>query len=176
MNLILVDLAARFSHQWIYDHLIVYADDVHLRWQLESLSDGFVALSDLNHVLRVFKSYGFIINHDKSVVLFRAVGRGVHHFTKKWVQRTKAGSFLLLPDSSLRLPMVSQTAYLGIILSCRAWEKDTVHRRVTATQMCFSILRKWLTAQSIPQKVRCRLYHQCIVPTIMHGMHEMGII
>ena len=73
------------------------------------------------------------------------------------------------------LPMVSKTAYLGIILSYRALETDTVNRRIQATQMCFHVLKKWLTAQAIPSMIRFRLYHQCIVPTLMYGIHEMGI-
>ena len=175
MHLVLTDLAARYSYQWIHEHVIIYADDVHLRWRTSQLADGLTALSDLDHILRVFRMYGFSINLDKSVVLFRAVGKGAHRFTKRWVVRTKAGPFLTMPDSSIRLPMVSKTAYLGVIIGYRAWEMDTVARRAQAAHMCFSTLRKWLTAQCVPQDIRFRLYHQCIVPTLMYGIHEMGI-
>ena len=175
MHLVLTDLAARYSYQWIHEHVIIYADDVHLRWRTSQLADGLTALSDLDHILRVFRMYGFSINLDKSVVLFRAVGKGAHRLTKRWIVRTKDGPFLTMPDSSIRLPMVSKTAYLGVIIGYRAWEMDTVARRAQAAHMCFSTLRKWLTAQCVPQGIRFRLYHQCIVPTLMYGIHEMGI-
>ena len=108
MHLVLSDLAARYSCTWLHDHVIIYADDVHLRWSTQRMSDGLIDLSDLDHILRVFRLYGFTINLDKSVVLFRAVGKGASKFTKWWVIRTKAGPFLTMPDSSIRLPMVSE--------------------------------------------------------------------
>ena len=55
--------------------------------------------------------------------------------------------------------MVSKTSYLGVTLSYRAWEIDTIQRRLQAAQMYFSILRKWLTTQVIPRQVLFRLYH-----------------
>ena len=139
MHLVLSDLAARYSCTSIHDHIIIYADDMHLRWSTQRLSDGLTALSDLDHILRVFGMYGFSINLDKSVVLFRAIGKGASRFTKRWVIRAKAGPFLTMPDSSTRLPMVSKTAYLGVIIRYRAWEIDTVNRRIQAVHMCFSL-------------------------------------
>ena len=137
MHLVLADLAARYSCTWLHDHVIIYADDVHLRWRTQRLSDSLTALSDLDHILRIFRMYGFTINLDKSVVLFRAVGKGASRFTKRWVIRTKNGPFLTMPDSQTRLPMVSKTAYLGVIIGYRTWETDTVARRLQAAQMCF---------------------------------------
>lgn len=119
MHLVLTDLAARFSHRWLHDHLIVFANDIHLRWDMQRLSDGLAALSDLNYILKAFQMYGFSINPDKSVVLFRVIDKGAIRFAKRWIQRTKAGPLLTLPDSSTRLPIVSKTAYLGVIISCR---------------------------------------------------------
>ena len=100
VHLVLADLAARYSCTWLHDHVIIHADDVHLRWSTQRLSDGLTAISDLDHILRVFRLYGFTINLDKSVVLFRAVGKGASRFTKRWVIRTKTGPFLTMPDSS----------------------------------------------------------------------------
>ena len=40
MYLIMQELLQRYSHAWLHDHLIVYADDVHLRWTLNSTADG----------------------------------------------------------------------------------------------------------------------------------------
>ena len=71
--------------------------------------------------------------------------------------------------------MVAKTAYLGVIIGYRAWESDTTARRVKAAQHCYSILKRWLQAQSIPTHVRFRLYQQCVVPTVLYGVHEMGL-
>ena len=112
MYLITQELLQRYSHAWLHDHLIVYADDVHLRWTLNSTADGQCALGDLAHILHTFRSYGFNINATKSVVLFRAVGKGVSKFTRRWISRSKHGPQLLIPDTLFRLPMVAKTAYL----------------------------------------------------------------
>ena len=71
MYLIMQELLQRYSHEWLHGHVIFYADDVHLRWTLNSITDGQCALGDLAHVLHTFRSYGFNINATKSVVLFR---------------------------------------------------------------------------------------------------------
>ena len=83
MFLIMKELLQRYSHEWLHDHLIVYADDVHIRWTLHSIADGLDALGDLAHILHTFRSFGFNINPTKSVVLFRAVGKGVSKFTRQ---------------------------------------------------------------------------------------------
>ena len=62
-----------------------------------------------------------------------------------------------------------------MILSYRAWETDTTARRIQAAQHCYSILKRWLQAQSIPAHVRFRLYQQCVAPTVLYGVHEMGL-
>ena len=175
MHLIMQELLQRYSHQWLHDHLIIYADDIHLRWTLNSIADGQCALGDPAHVLHTFRSFGFNINAAKSVVLFRAVGKGVSKFTRHWICRTTQGPQLLIPDTPFRLPVVAKTAYLGMILSYRAWETDTTTRRIKAAQHCYLILKRWLQAQSIPAHVRFRLYQQCVMPTVLYGVHEMGL-
>ena len=45
--------------------MIIFVDDVHLKWQLKRLSDRLLALSDLDCVLRFFRMFGFTINLDK---------------------------------------------------------------------------------------------------------------
>ena len=89
------------------------------RWTLNSIVDGQCALGDLAHILHTFRSYGFNINTTKSIVLFRAVGKGVFRFTRRWISRTKQGPQLLIPDTPFRLPMVAKTAYLGVIIGYR---------------------------------------------------------
>ena len=71
--------------------------------------------------------------------------------------------------------MVAKTAYLGVIIGYRAWETNTTARRIQAPQHCFSILKRWLEAQSIPAQVRFRLYYQCVMPTVLYGVHEMEL-
>ena len=58
MYLILHDLLAQYDHAWITSHILIYADDIHLRWIITSPSEGLAALHDLSFLLRVFRAYG----------------------------------------------------------------------------------------------------------------------
>lgn len=59
MHLVLKDLLDRFSYKWFHDHIIIYADDMHLRWIFTTMIDDLIALTDLAHILRTFSAYGF---------------------------------------------------------------------------------------------------------------------
>ena len=41
MNFILLDIQARLSLEWLRDDIVVYVDDVHLRWEIRSLPYEF---------------------------------------------------------------------------------------------------------------------------------------
>ena len=120
MSLIMMDLLARFNLKWLHDHLIVFADDVHLRWTLHTPQDGFQALTDLSFVLNLLKSYGLRIDTTKSVALCRVIGRSAPSFLKRWICRTKIGPKFRVPDLEWQIPLVAKTGYLGIIVSYRA--------------------------------------------------------
>lgn len=74
MSLIMMDLLARFSTDWVREHLIIFADDIHQRWHLQTPPDGLQSLTDLSFVLNLLKSYGLRINTTKSVALRRMIG------------------------------------------------------------------------------------------------------
>ena len=78
MYLILHDLLAQYDHAWIIDHLVVYADDFHMRWTVHSQVDGLRAMHDLSFLMRVFGAYGLKINPHKSFAMLRLVGRHFH--------------------------------------------------------------------------------------------------
>ena len=112
----MVDLFNRDSHEWLHNHIVDYADDVHLRWCLQCITDGLSALNDLFYILHMFHSFDFNINASISVVLFRAVDKGMAQNTKYWICQIANGPQLVISDSPFRLPMVARTAYLGFVL------------------------------------------------------------
>ena len=175
MYLILDHLMANFDLQWIISHIVIYADDIHLRWLIDSPASDLSALHELAVVLGTLKAFHFRVNLTKSVAIIRLVGKSAQAFLKRWTSRTKEGPRLHLPDQSFSLPLVSKTDYLGVTLSYRAFDHDTVVRRIKAANVCFRILRKWLLDQHHPLTIRLRLYNQCILPIVSYGIHEMGI-
>ena len=67
MSLVLVDLQTKYSHTWLHEHTVVYADDIHLRWIIRSTAQALEALTDLQHVLMTLQAFGFNVNLQKSV-------------------------------------------------------------------------------------------------------------
>ena len=161
MYLILQDLLAQY--------------DFHLRWLVHSTVDGLQAIHDLTFLLRVFGAYGLRINPPKSVALVRLVGKVLPSFHKRWISRSAKGPVLHLPDSTITVPWVGKTSYLGVVISYRAWEMDTVKRRITAAQTCFRILRRWLLNKHHTIQIRLRLYRRCVLPTVPYRVFEMDL-
>ena len=149
MSAILLDLQARFSLAWLRNHMIIYADDVHLRWIVMSPTHALEALSELQHILDTFSAFGLKINMQKSFAILRLVGREAPSFLRRWVHRMPDGPLLLLPEKHWRLPLVSKTAYLGVFLSYRAFDFDTTMRRITAAKWCSHNPGLGLPARSI---------------------------
>ena len=83
MYLILHDLLAQYDHAWIIDHLVVYADDFHMRWIVHSPADGLRAMHDLSFLMRVLGAYGLrrsILT--RTLPCFDLLGRHFHHSRK----------------------------------------------------------------------------------------------
>ena len=176
MSLVLVDLQNKYSHQWLHEHMVVYADDIHLRWLIRSTAPALEALTDLQHVLMTLQAFGFTVNLQKSVAMLRLQGQEAPAFLRHWVSRPTAGPVLNLPERRWQLPLVSKTAYLGVIIGYRAWDADTTARRITAAKWCFRNLRSWLVSDVHPIRARLQLYKQCVLATVQYGIHEMGLI
>ena len=119
MSLVFVDLQGRYSYTWLHEHIVVYADDTHLRWIIRSTAQALEALTDLQHVLMTLQAFGFHINMQKSVAMLRLQGKEASAFHRQWVKRPESGPVLTLPERHWQLPLVSKTAYLGIIISYR---------------------------------------------------------
>ena len=109
MYLILQDLLAQYDHAWILEHLVVYADDFHMRWIVQSPADGLRAMHDLSFLMRVFGAYGLKINPTKSFAMLRLVGKALPSFQKRWINRTANGPMLRLPDMAITVPLVVQS-------------------------------------------------------------------
>ena len=75
MYLILDHLMASFDLHWITSHIVIYVDDIHLRWIIESTASGLSALYELAVVLGTLKAFHFRINLTKSVAIMRLVGK-----------------------------------------------------------------------------------------------------
>ena len=172
MSFVLVDLQGRYSHTWLHEHMVVYADNIHLRWIIRSTAQALEALTDLQHVLMTLQAFGFHVNLQKSIAMLRLQGKEASIFLRHCVRRPESGPVLTLPERRWQLPFASKTAYLGIIISYRAWDADTTARRSMAAKWCFRNLRSWLVSDVHPLRTRLKLYKQCVLATVQCGIHE----
>lgn len=143
MYLVFRDFLAHHDMSWIISRIIIYADDIHLRWIIHNMSMGYKALHDLAFVLSTFKAYHFRVNLTKGVTVIRLLRNSAQAFLKRWTTKSKEGPRLNLPDIALSLPLVGKTDYLGVVLSYRAFDHDIIQRRIAAANVCFCISRKW---------------------------------
>ena len=98
MSLVFVDLQGRYSHTWLHEHMVVYADDIHLRWFIRSTAQALEALTDLQHVLMTLQAFGFNVNMQKSIAMLRLQGKEASAFLRHWVSRPESGPVLTLPE------------------------------------------------------------------------------
>ena len=112
MYLIFHDLLAQYDHAWIVNHILMYANDIHLRWIIISPSEGLAAMHDMSFLFRIFRAYGLRINQQKSVAIIRLMGKASNPFLRRWTSRPITGPVLHLPDTQLTVPLVSKTSYL----------------------------------------------------------------
>ena len=54
--------------------MVVYADDIHLRWILRSMNQALDVLANLQHVLMTLQAFGFSINMQK-ICFFTSTSR-----------------------------------------------------------------------------------------------------
>ena len=97
---------------------MIFADDLHFRWIINSVQDGLAALHDLNRLMFSLQNAGFRVNPKKSAAMMRLTGRQMAPFLKKWCSRPLlTGPVLHLPDMNTTIPMVGKTSYLGVVIS-----------------------------------------------------------
>ena len=59
------ELLANHDLEWIRDH-VIFADDLHFRWIINSVQDGLAALHDLSYLIFSLQTAGFRVNPKKS--------------------------------------------------------------------------------------------------------------
>ena len=148
--------------------MVVYADDIHLRWILRSMNQALDVLANLQHVLMTLQAFGFSINMQKICFLLRLQGKEGPSFMRRWIQND-------LARTTMAAASRVKTAYLGVIVSYRAWDVDTILRRIAASSMVLRNLRPWLVNDVHLIWTSLKLYKQWVLATVQYGIHEMGL-
>ena len=127
---------------WTQQHLVGFADDVHLRWTFDDRIGLDRSMKEAGQTLSLFEDLGFILSKEKTVCLLRAEGVQVPHLLRKLTHKIhKERDKRIRLDSRWTLPLRKQHVYLGAVISYGAFELQNAMRRKLAGQAAFSRLR-----------------------------------
>ena len=162
---------------WSHQHLVLYADDSHLRWRFSTLSDFEVAMNELRQVFACFKQFHLCINYEKTKAILKVVGNMKHRIYKDYVRKHNNGRRLLLMpgDPTHWLPLVSQAEYLGLIISYDQYEQQSMRHRVTKAHGRRWALASILHSSKVRIKYKLSVWRSCVYSTMMYGMATCGL-
>ena len=162
---------------WSQQHLVGFADDLHLRWLFSDRSGINSALQEAGTVLSLLEDIGFLLSRDKTVCLLRAEGVQVPHMLRKLVhKKNKQEERILCIDGRWQLPLRKQHVYLGAKISYGAFELQNAQHRKQAGQAAFARLRPTLMSQrALSLTKRLRLWQVFVVPATLYSLGASGL-
>ena len=162
---------------WSQQHLVGFADDLHLRWLFSDRSGINLALQEAGTVLSLLEDMGFLLSRDKTVCLLRAEGVQVPHMLRKLIhKKNKQEERILCIDGRWQLPLRKQHVYLGAKISYGAFELQNAQHRKQAGQAAFARLRPTLMSQrALSLTKRLRLWQVFVVPATLYSLGASGL-
>ncbi|CAE7465707.1 pol, partial [Symbiodinium microadriaticum] len=176
---IMVFIAHSLDHslgaRWCLEHLVGFADDLHLRWTFSTLAEMHTALQQAAQALAILEKMSLVLSKEKTVCLLKAEGSQAPHAKKKIIVQTQDGKYLQLsPD--YRLPLKRQHPYLGAIISYADFENQNAKHRVQAGKVAFQRLRPYLmNRRALSFTKRVALWKATVVSSTFYGITASGI-
>ena len=154
-----------------------FADDLHYSWVIKSGADLEAAYNRIMAILTHLKAHKLQVSVDKTVLIVELRGPKAQDILRKYVVEKAQGPHMRfrIHGEHIDVKIVQQHVYLGICLSYRKFEQETVRRRVQLAKSQFSRLRSILKCQAVPLPLRLRLWKACVPPCLLHGLDCTGI-
>ena len=167
-------LAGATSVRWVQEDATTFADDLLMQRVFTCTQDLRHMLGTIDACFRILARLGLQVQHKKTQLIVAYKGRQAHQWWKANTATTSEGRFLLIPQpqsKALRLPIVSQLTYLGVVLSYADATTATVEHRLQVAEAQRARLLKVLHSRTLPLGKRV---HQsicglpvCVVPLYM---------
>ena len=87
-------IGQRTDHQWMLEHLTLYADDTHASWEIRQGRDLRFVERSIQTIYAVFQEFGMCVNSSKSSLVLGLHGSVCKHWTHQRLQTTKQGKFM----------------------------------------------------------------------------------
>ena len=158
--------------------LICFADDLLLRWTINTCDHAFQALCEVGQTLDILEQHQLMFNPKKTVMIVRLEGSRAARFNKQHIVKTREGLFIRIPrqQGETLLPIVHSHVYLGCKLSYHWFEKLTLAHRLQIGKAAFQRLRPWLAKRhSVNTSTRARVWQSCIYSSYTHGLAAAGL-
>ena len=171
-------MAGANSLDWIQENTTMFADDLLLQWEYTSLVELEHMISTIQNCFRVLASLGLQVQHRKTQLIVAHTGRQAHRWWRMHTASTSEGRFLRVPQPNqqdLRLPIVTQLTYLGIVLSYRDAAAATVEHRLQVAEAQRARLLKVLHSRTLPLHKRVQLWVACVRSSALYGLHLLDL-
>ena len=167
-------MAGAASLAWIQDDATMFADDLFLQWEYASISELDCMITAIQECFRILARLGLQVQHRKTQLLVAHQGRLAHRWWQMHTASTSEGRFLRIPQTNqkdLRLPIVTQLTYLGIVLSYKDATTATVEHRLQVAETQRARLLKVLHSRTLPLRRRVQLWVACVRSSALYGLH-----
>ena len=118
------------------------------------------------------------MNMNKTVAVYKILGRKANTLNKQYIKRTKDGTFLCIPcqHGPVHVRLVKQFTYLGVVMSYSNFALLTARHRIKAGTAVTHQLSRWLHKQmGLTPTQKLRLWYQCTFPSLIYGLRITGI-
>ncbi|CAE7242286.1 unnamed protein product [Symbiodinium sp. CCMP2592] len=169
-------LEQEMGSQWCNDHLVGFADDTHLRWDIHDAVQLHQALAQAHRALQLLEKAGLKLSRDKTVCLLRVEGVQTPHIKRQLIDKAKDGRVLKISPDYI-LPLKQDHIYLGACITYGDFEHKNMQHRVHAGKVAFQRVRKFLMAdKAASMQKRLRLWKAIVIPTVMYSITASGVL
>ena len=177
--LLLQDIAAATSQDWMLDNTTTFADDCNFHQVIHSEQDFLTLLSSLGKVLDILENHGFTVNLEKTTVMLRLVGTKAPKLQRRFIQRRKnGGAWLLIPrqdGTNTMIRLVAQQQFLGANISFSNFERQTMLARIKAGDKTGQQLSCWIfTKKGFSFHRKQLLWRQCVFASMRYSLIPIG--
>lgn len=171
-------LQEKIEPAWLDAALTMYADDVHVGAQFNSLAEYRQVLTRVGCILDVIESMQLKLSYDKTFVILATAGSNVSRALKGTIERSKKGATILIPRAGQApspIPLRATGKYLGIIVSYGQYELQTWQHRLKAARTAFARLRCWFKNKQFQVHHRVHLWMVCVHTILTYGLSATNV-
>ena len=171
-------LAGETSLAWVQQATTMFADDLLLQCEFTSVPELRRMLATIATCFRILARLGLQVQHRKTQLLVAHKGRQAQKWWKANTASNSEGRFLLIPQptqKNLRLPIVEQLTYLGVILSYKDATTATVDHRLQVAEAQRARLLRVLHSRTLPLGKRVQLWVACVRSSAFYGLHLLDL-